>query len=96
MKIRLRPEAGRDLRDAARWYESQEPGLGNRFLDEVSRTFQFISDSPYLYPEVHAGVRRAVLRRFPYGIFYVIDEETAVVLAVVHASRDPEIWPDRP
>ncbi|MCH9010466.1 MAG: type II toxin-antitoxin system RelE/ParE family toxin, partial [Chloroflexi bacterium] len=52
-------------------------------LDKVER-------SPEQYPVIHRGVRRALIRRFPYGIFYLLKEETIVVVAVFHGSRDPK------
>ena len=44
---------------------------------------------------VHRHVRRALIRRFPYGIYYAVDEELIEVIAVFHAKRDPKRWQDR-
>ena len=48
--------------------------------------------SPDRYPRVHGTVRRGLVRRFPYGVFYVVTDDTIVILAVFHASRDPAGW----
>lgn len=95
MTVRLRPEAEADVSDAARWYEAQRSRLGSEFLDEVLRTLSSISEHPDLYPRVSGDVRRAVIRRFPFGVFYVMDESEVVVLAVMHGRRAPARWKSR-
>ena len=95
MTVRLRQEAEADLAEAARWYEEQQPGLGSEFLDEVRRSLSSISDHPGLYPRVSGDIRRALIRRFPFGIFYLVDEPDIVILAVMHGSRAPSRWKNR-
>ena len=95
MKVTLRPEAEADLEDAAQWYERQRPGLGGEFLDEVLHTLQAIEDGPQVYAQVHGGLRRAMTNRFPFGVFYLLEESDIVVVAVMHASRDPAEWKAR-
>jgi plasmid stabilization system protein ParE len=68
--VRLRDEAERDLAEAASWYELQQPGLGREFLDEASRSFQSLADLPTIYPVVKREARRALMKRFPFGIYY--------------------------
>ena len=68
--VRLRPEAERDLADAAIWYEQQREGLGHEFLDEASATFSRIAENPLVSAIVHRGARRALMHRFPFGVFY--------------------------
>ena len=93
--LRLFPEAEQDLLDAATWYEGQRQGLGHEFLDEILRAFADIADTPLMYPEVHRDIRRALLRRFPFGVFFRIESRSITVLAVMHASRDPRRWKSR-
>lgn len=95
MTVRLRPEAESDVADAARWYEAQSPGLGSEFLDELLRTSVSISERPELYPRASGEVRRAAVRRFPFGVFYVVNESEVVVLAVMHGRRAPFRWKSR-
>jgi plasmid stabilization system protein ParE len=91
--LRLRPEAEADLQEASRWYESQRIGLGDEFLLEVEQGLTRIQETPRLYTEIHGNVRRSLLRRFPYGIFYIVVEDTVVVLAILHQARNPDRWP---
>nr|VFJ96960.1 MAG: Plasmid stabilization system protein ParE [Candidatus Kentron sp. H]VFJ97570.1 MAG: Plasmid stabilization system protein ParE [Candidatus Kentron sp. H]VFK03006.1 MAG: Plasmid stabilization system protein ParE [Candidatus Kentron sp. H] len=95
MRMHLRPEAEADIEEAARWYERQRDGLGDEFLDEASTTLAAISDNPSLYPVVHGNIRRALIHRFPFGMYYRVEEETIVVVAVMHGSRHPRRWQKR-
>lgn len=93
--VRLRTEAEQDLEDAARWYEEQQRGLGYQFLDEVMRTFDSVAEQPAMYPEVGRGAHRALIRRFPFGIYYRIEDASVIVVAVMHGSRHPRQWKSR-
>lgn len=90
--IRLRSEAAEDLAEAAIWYERQRSGLGNEFLDRVVAAFDAISTAPEMFPCVYRNARRAFVRRFPFGIYYRIEGDEVVVVAIMHASRDPRRW----
>lgn len=95
VEVRLRPEAEQDLADAAAWYEKQLSGLGHQFLDEVLRTLSSIADAPVMYPILHRNTRRALIHRFPFGVFYTVDSTAIVVVAVMHGSRNPRRWKTR-
>ena len=91
--IRFKGAAGKDVENARNWYDEQSPGLGEEFLDEVDATVSRILDNPHSHQVIRGRIRRAVLHRFPYFIFYVVDPREIVVLACMHASRDPHSWP---
>ncbi len=97
MVLRLRSAARDDLAAAARWYETQEQGLGRQFLAEVRLIFQRIRSNPAAYPASYRGTRRALIRRFLYGLIYlpVPDQSYIVVLAVLYCGRDPNLWRQR-
>jgi plasmid stabilization system protein ParE len=95
LAVRLRPEAELDVRDAASWYEAQLPGLGHQFLDELTTTLSSAADSPLMYPAVHRRIRRALVHRFPFGVYYVVEDSFIVILAVMHGSRHPRRWKSR-
>lgn len=69
MRIVLRRLAKLDLREAYRWYEERQPGLGDAFRDEVEAALTNLKEHPEMHPRVDERVRRAALRRFPYGLF---------------------------
>jgi plasmid stabilization system protein ParE len=91
----IRPEAELDVESSALWYERQQPRLGSRFLDALSEVFARITENPLQFRQLERGVRRALLPRFPYGIYFVPEPNRVVVLAVLHLQRDPEAWKNR-
>ncbi len=84
------PAANRDIDEAINWYDSQEGGLGNRFIAAVQDRFMEISKFPLssrLIPNTAA--RKSLLSHWPYFIYYRIVNEVIRVFAVIHTSRDP-------
>lgn len=94
-KIIVRPEAQADLLAAYRWYEKHSEGLGREFLRSVEASLYSIQRNPKIYQKVHKNIYRSFIRRFPYGVLYLVDGEHIVVLAVLHARRDPQQWQKR-
>ncbi|MGH8582095.1 MAG: type II toxin-antitoxin system RelE/ParE family toxin [Gammaproteobacteria bacterium] len=82
-----------DLAAAFDWYEGQKAGLGEGFLSAVQSTFISVEFYPEMFASVHGEVRRAVVSRFPFAVFYVVEPKSVVVLRVLHTARDPELWP---
>ena len=91
-KLILRQEAERDLVEASKWYEEKVPGLGTDFLAVIERSLESIQENPARFPVMYRNVRRALIRRFPYGIFYFLEVESIIVLAVLHTARNPAKW----
>ena len=91
----VRAEGEADLAAAKLWYEEQHDGLGARFLAEVDATFRRIEANPMAFGYVRGKLRRALVQRFPFGVFYVLTEQNIVVVAVLHAARDPRLWGKR-
>ena len=96
-KYRLVAEPPVELEVAAafEWYEKERAGLGHEFLDELRATYDRVADGPLKYQHLRSGIRRALVRRFPYGVYFAVDDDVIVVLAVLHASRDPAEWQRR-
>ena len=95
LKVSIRHEAEIDIEEAATWYEDQRPGLGPEFLDEVLDLCQAIAERPAMYPVVHRQTRRALIRRFPFAVYFRIEDEQIIVVAVMHGSRHPQKWRQR-
>lgn len=87
--LRVRPEAELDVFEASLWYERERDGLGAAFLQRVRSVFARIEAAPAQFPLVTADVRRALLGRFPFGVFFFVDGNTVVVIAVMHLHRHP-------
>ncbi len=93
--IVLRPEARAEFDEAFDWYEQRRAGLGAEFAERVHAAFRQISVMPELHAVVHKDVRKALIRKFPYALFYRIRDGQIVVLAVFHVKCDPERWKSR-
>jgi toxin ParE1/3/4 len=89
----LRPRAERDIQSIFDWYESQQPTLGDEFKVSLRERLETIREFPEAAPMLYRDIRRAVVSRFPYLIFYVVQPTRVAVLAVLHQSRDPKVWP---
>jgi plasmid stabilization system protein ParE len=92
MRLVLRPLVERDLDRATSWYEERQPRLREVFLERVGETLSRIEHNPFLYEIVDLDIRRAPLRQFPYGVYYILIEDEIRVFAVVHDSRHPSVW----
>jgi plasmid stabilization system protein ParE len=95
VRLIVRPEAEADIRDAYAWYESQQSGLGNRFIAEMSRCIADIELQPLRFQQIRAEARRALLRHFPYAVFFVATQDHITVVAALHMARDPAAWQER-
>jgi plasmid stabilization system protein ParE len=84
--------ADADIEAAFGWYESEQPGLGIEFLDEVRAAYKQILDGPFKYQKLRSGIKRALTRRFPYGIYFSVEDDLIVVIAVLDTARDPAEW----
>jgi len=96
-KAIILPLAKEDIREAARWYSKKQKGLGEKFANEIREKVHFIRQNPKASNVRYDGVRTAVLNVFPFMVHYTIDEnnKTIIVSAVLHTSRNPEIWKNR-
>lgn len=90
MQIRFQPEAEADLAEARLWYALQREGLDDALMQRVDETIQRIVDAPHAYQIVYRQLRRAMLRQFPFAIFYLPTDDEIRVFAVYHSSRDPK------
>jgi len=94
-RLLIESEAEADLTEAFAWYERQRPGLGEEFLLAVEACLAEIQRRPRSFVSAVPDVRRALLRRFPFGVFFVESGGTNRVIAVLHARRNPATWRKR-
>jgi plasmid stabilization system protein ParE len=94
-RLVFRQQARREFDAAGDWYERERSGLGEAFLIEVDRVLQIIASNPDAFPEVLDGIRKAVIKRFPYSLYFRVRGESIVVLAVFHSARSPAVWRTR-
>ena len=95
MIIRFSSDADAELAEARQWYAHQREDLDLEFMDSVTEALTRVVRNPHVYPIVYRNLRRAVVRRFPFAIFFDIREDEIQVIAVYHSRRDPEDWQSR-
>lgn len=84
-----------DVQDAFDWYELQLPGLGEDFLLSVDAVINGITRNPLLHAVLYKNVRKANIKRFPFGVFYAMEKNLITIIAVVHLARHPKTWKSR-
>ena len=71
------------------WYETQQPGLAKEFYKEFAAMSDRLAITPFIYPVLHRNVRRAVLHRFPYLVWYLVQDSLVIVIACTHSKINP-------
>jgi toxin ParE1/3/4 len=95
LPLSISPRAEHEAQEAAKFYEDHSQGLGAAFLQIVEQALSGIEENPLLFPVVHRDTRRALLKRFPYGVFFRLRAGQIRVVAVMHLSRNPDRWQRR-
>lgn len=93
-RLDVSAEAEVEIFEAALRYEREKSGLGFRFEADLGRVFARLVENPLQFPEIEPEIRRALLRRFPYGVFFTAAADVVTVLAVLHLHRHPDTWKD--
>jgi plasmid stabilization system protein ParE len=89
------PDIQGEIGKAYHWYEQQHAGLGDDFLAAVEAVFDRLRQTPEIHQAIYQDVRRALPRRFPYGVYYRVHADRVEVIAVQHSRRDPSEWQSR-
>ena len=89
-KVQVRRAAELDVAEAQCWYETQRSGLGTEFHSEISQIFTSLTETPLIYPVLYRDVRRVLVHRFPYLVWYRVVAEEVTVLACTHVRQNPE------
>src|SRR5438874_1872718 len=89
------PEAALDVQSNHMWYENKQNGLGDQLVQEIEKTVQRVHQHPLRQPIIAHEVRRAPVNRFHFVVYYLIDENKVVVIAIGHQRRDQSFWLSR-
>lgn len=87
--------ASREYEEAFNYYEAEEPGFGEKFRRAVWGAIGIIEQYPHSCAEVRPGVRKVLLRRFPFKLLYAVGGDTLYIIAVAHGHRKPDYWVER-
>ena len=93
--LSIRKEAEADIAEAYQYYESCREDLGADFILCIDESISRIKKNPRQYKVIHKNVHRALVRRFPFGIYYVLIDSNIVIIAVLHARKNPKHWQAR-
>lgn len=88
--LRFLPEVEEDAISGYAWYETKSRGLGEDFLRMFYAYSNEIQWNPLLYPTVYQDFRRRLLRRFPYAIYFTIEDDQIIVFGLFHCARNPQ------
>lgn len=92
-KVRFKRAARRDIERAFTWYEKQSEGLGTEFLRSVAAGTSQLTNIPLIHTVEYNNVRRAHLRRFPYSLHFLVENEEVIVLGCIDQRSNPANWP---
>lgn len=84
-----------DILTGKNWYNSQQNKLGDEFIFEMENKILVIQSNPFLFSIIKKDIRKALLKRFPFGIYYFLEGDVINIFAVIHFSRNPKIWKQR-
>lgn len=93
----VRTEAEADISEAAVWYDERRAGLGFEFLSEIRSAISRAVERPFSHARMRLSpdVRRVLIRRFPYRVFYLVRSDAIVIFAVTHTARHEAAWAGR-
>lgn len=90
-EVLVRSEAERDIRETRGWYAAISPALGAQFLTAVDQAVTSSADNPLAFQVIHRSLRRVLLRKFPYALFFVAEETRVIVVGILHQARHPRL-----
>ena len=87
--IFYKPEALEDISDACEWYNAQQSGLGERFLDELDDVLDYLEMNPYLSRKHFGNIHEATMKIFPFVVIYKIEAKQVIVFSVFNCHQNP-------
>jgi plasmid stabilization system protein ParE len=94
-RLIVRKAARIEVRSIRQWYDNERAGLGDRFLAELDDVVGRLRSTPQQFPAVRKSIRRALLHRFPYSVYFVDLPDVIIFFAVLHHRRNPAEWKRR-
>jgi plasmid stabilization system protein ParE len=90
-RLIVRPGAEQQAINAFLWYEDKATGLGDEFSLSLDACMNSIARNPNIYQKKYKNIRMGILERFPFGVYYLVDNENIIVLSILHFSRNPKV-----
>ena len=96
MRYYFHPEALEEYADVTSYYADILPELAEAFIYEIEKGISLILDHPRAWPIVEEDIRRHLIGRFPFGVYYTIEDDNSImIVAIMHMSREPGYWKSR-
>lgn len=92
LEIIVCPEAQLEVQEAFQYYQEKSEGLGFEFMRSLDAALQSVKRNPFAYQKIYKETRRVLLRKFPYALFYIAEENRIVVIACFHQKRSEIDW----
>ena len=94
-KLIIKPKSQQDIREAMEWYKNQNINLPEKFLEKIDESLLKIRKSPQHYQKRYKEIRIIFTRKFPYGIYYTVEDNTVYVHAILHTKQNSDIAENR-
>ncbi len=94
-KLSVTEDAENDVEAAMDWYENKQEGLGTKYVLTIRVSLHLIAINPFAYARVHLKIRKANTQKFPYSLYYEINDKEVIIFAIIHNSRSDKIWKKR-
>ncbi len=88
--LKFHPDVEKDIQKIFTWYEEKQFGLGNDFLQTFYSCTELILENPFQYPKKYKDFHRYLLRKFPYIVYFIIEDDLIIIMGVFHHALDPK------
>ena len=78
-----------DVELAFNWYQSERAGLGLEFLYQLYAAVDGLEENPLKYQAQKEPIRRVLLRKFPYAVYFIVEGQLVTIIAILHAAQNP-------
>lgn len=95
LSLQIRVLAKNDIQEIVDYYDRLAPKITDKFLDDLYADLELLQGNPNLFQRKYKDTRVRYMKKFPFGVHYILKEGTVIILAVLHTSRNPKIWEER-
>ena len=95
LALQIRVLAKNDIQEIVDYYDRLAPKITDKFMDDLYADLELLQGNPNLFQRKYKETRVRYMKKFPFGVHYMVKEDTVVILAVLHTSRNPKIWEER-
>ena len=94
-KVIILPFAELDIKESVNFYKEKNQRTALEFIESLNIAFNLIMDNPKTFPIVKTNIRKYIMKKFPFCIYFIDKNDKIYILAVFHTKRNPSIWEER-